>query len=115
MTGFQPSKDTSAFLVAFVVGSGCAHTGSAPEHWAILPDGRSVQVEAVAPEYARSRTWLVSTPTVVCSGAAECREVIGMRRCDAPGSMICFDADQTKCIQCGPEKFVLRLGEARSR
>lgn len=104
---------TRVILFAFVVG--CVNTSSTPEHWAILPDGRSVQVEAVAPEWARSRTWLVSTPTVVCTAPGECREVIDMRRCDAPGSMICFDADQTKCIQCGQEKFVLRLGDARAR
>ena len=28
----------------------------------------------------------------------------------APGTMLCFDPDQTKCITCGREKVVLRLG-----
>jgi hypothetical protein len=104
---------SARFLLVLVVGAACAHAPPTPEYWAVLPDGKTTQVEAVAPEYARSRMWLASTPTVVCSGPGECREVIGMRPCGAPGSMICFDPDQTKCIQCGHEKFVLRLGAKR--
>ena len=78
-----------------------------------MPDGHTTQVETVAPEWARSRAWLTTTPTVVCTGPGECREVIGMRACPAPGTMICFDPDQTKCIQCRHEKVVLRLGASR--
>ena len=101
------------FVFVLVVGSACAHAPAAPEYSAVMPDGRTTPVEVIAPEWARSRMWLASTPTVVCSGPGECREVIGMRPCRAPGSMVCFDPDQTKCIQCGHEKLVLRLGANR--
>lgn len=95
-------------LFVFVLAAACAHA-EAPEYWAVLPDGRTARVETVAPDWARSPTWLTSTPTVVCSGPGQCRDVIGMRPCPAPGAMICFDPDQTKCLQCGHEKLVLRL------
>ena len=97
---------TPRFLVVVLVA--CAHS-EGPEYWAILPDGRTTKVEAVAPEWARSPTTLTSQPTSVCSGPGECRDVIGMRPCRAPGTMICFDVDQTKCFECKDEKFVLRL------
>jgi hypothetical protein len=96
------------FVIALVAFA-CAHEDDA-QQWAVLPDGRTAQVVTVAPEWARSATWLTSQPSVVCTGPGECREVIGMRPCPAPGAMICFDPDQTKCIQCGHEKVVLRLG-----
>ena len=100
---------------ACVVASACGHATPSPEYWAVSPDGRQTPVEAVAPEWARSRVWLTSTPTVVCSGPGECREVLAMRACPAPTSMICFDPDQTKCIQCAHEKVVLRLGATTQR
>jgi hypothetical protein len=96
------------FLFVLLIGATCDH--EPPEHVAVLPDGRTAHVDIVAPEWARSPTWFTSTPTVVCSGPGECREVIAMRPCPAPGSMICFDADQTKCLQCRHEKVILRLG-----
>jgi len=98
-----------ARFVFVLVGFACAHAEE-QQPLAVLPDGRTSPVEIVAPEWARSRTWLVTAPSVVCSAPGECRNVIGMRPCPAPGSMICFDADQTKCIQCKDEKVVLRLG-----
>jgi hypothetical protein len=96
-----------------IVGAACVNAAPT-EYWAVLPDGRTAQVEALAPEWARSRTWLVSTPTVVCSGPGVCRDVIGMRACPAPGTTVCFDADETKCVRCIGEKVVLRLGAERA-
>lgn len=95
-----------------VVGFACAHAEE-KEYSAVLPDGRTAQVEIVAPEWARCRTWLTAMPSTVCSEPGDCRDVIAMRPCPAPGTMVCFDADQTKCIQCGEEKVVLRLRGAR--
>jgi hypothetical protein len=99
----------NARLVFVLVGFACAHEQATPESVAVMPDGRTAQVEPVAPEFARSRTWLTAMPTSVCSGPGECRNVIAMRPCPAPGTMVCFDLDQTKCIECGREKVVLRL------
>jgi len=91
----------------------CDRAPAAPEYQAVMPDGRTTPVETVAPEFARSAAWLTSTPNVVCSTTGECRDVVAMRPCPSVGTMICFDPDQTKCIQCKREKAVLQLGATR--
>jgi hypothetical protein len=97
------------FVFVLVAAFACAPAATELEYQAVLPDGRTAQVEVVAPEWARSRTALTSMPTVVCSGPGECRQVLAMRACPAPASIVCFDPDQTKCVQCAHAKFVLRL------